>query len=288
MAEQGFEPVADGHLAHLRFVHDRDRHVDVGAVVDEDVTHAGVVGDHRDRRLGHHLADETGSTTGDHEVDRVVQLKHHVDRRAIGRGQDRDRVLRNAFVASRRAQLGPQRLVRMERLAPAAQDHGVARLEAERRRVDRHVRSRFVDHRDHAERDRHLSDAQTVGAHAVVRDPADRIGQRDHVVQALDHVRPFSVRDPEPVSHRVGHALLGGLGDVLRVRLHDLWASGVEPLSHAGEPGVLALGGQLAHQRARGRGARGEVADLLGQCVVRLGHGGDSRQGGSRGISLSG
>ena len=75
-----------------------------------------------------------------------------------------------------------------EALRAAAQDRGIAGLEAERARIRRHVRAALEDDADDAERRRDALDRQAVrplerGEHA-----ADRIGQRG---DALDGRRPW-------------------------------------------------------------------------------------------------
>ena len=76
----------------------------------------------------------------------------------------------------------------MDGLLAAAQDHGVAALDAERRGVDRHVGPALVDHEDDAQRHAHLPDFQPVGPPARRDDLADRVGQRGHVAQRLGHL----------------------------------------------------------------------------------------------------
>ena len=60
----------------------------------------------------------------------------------------------------------------------AAQQHRVARLQAQRGGVDRDVRARLVDDGDHAERDSNLAELEPVGQAAAVDDLADRVRQR--------------------------------------------------------------------------------------------------------------
>ena len=50
-----------------------------------------------------------------------------------------------------------------ETFGAAAQDHGVAGLEAERTGIGRHVGPALVDHADDAERHTHTLDAHAVG-----------------------------------------------------------------------------------------------------------------------------
>ena len=66
--------------------------------------------------------------------------------------------------------------VRRRRRAP--QHDRVARLQAQRGRVDRHVRARLVDDGDHAQRHAGLADVEAVGQPAPVDDLADGVGQR--------------------------------------------------------------------------------------------------------------
>ena len=60
----------------------------------------------------------------------------------------------------------------------AAQDDRVARLQAQRRGVDRHVRARLVDDRDDAERHAHLAHVQAVRQATALDHLADRVGER--------------------------------------------------------------------------------------------------------------
>ena len=262
MAEQRLEPVADRHLAQLRFVHDRDRHLGGCTLVDEDVAHPRVVRDHRNRRLRPHLPDQPRSAARNHEIDRVREPEQDVDRSAVDGRHDRDRRLRNPDLAGCRPELCAQGEVRVDRLGAPAQDDGVARLEAERRRIDGHVGARFVDHRDDAERDRHLADAQTVRPHAVVRDAADGIGERCDVGESLEHVLPLAVGEPEASAERRLDALLGGARDVLRVGGEDALARALEASRGTREPLVLLARRELGRDLARRAGGAGELAHL--------------------------
>ena len=76
------------------------------------------------------------------------------------------------------------RRVAAQRLRAAAQDRRVAGLEAQRRGVGGHVRPRFVDDADHAERHAHAADLDAGGPVAQVGDLADRIGQRRDLREA--------------------------------------------------------------------------------------------------------
>ena len=71
----------------------------------------------------------------------------------------------------------------------------VARLQAQRRGVDRDVRPRLVDDGDDAERDAHLAHVEPVGQPPALDDLADRIGQRGDRAGAVG-----DRGDPRPAS----------------------------------------------------------------------------------------
>ena len=75
--------------------------------------------------------------------------------------------------------------VRVRGRRGAAQQHRVAGLQAQRGGVDRHVRARLVDDRDHAQRDSNLAELEPVGQAAAVDDLADRIGKRGDRARAV-------------------------------------------------------------------------------------------------------
>ena len=71
--------------------------------------------------------------------------------------------------------------VRGVRGGRAAQQDGVAGLQAERGGVDRDVGAGLVDDPDDAERDADLAQVDAVGQGRAAHDLADRVGQRGHV-----------------------------------------------------------------------------------------------------------
>ena len=73
--------------------------------------------------------------------------------------------------------------------ARAAQHDRVARLQAQRGGVDRHVRARLVDDRHDAERHPHLAHVEPVGQPRAVDHLADRVGQRRDLAHARGHRR---------------------------------------------------------------------------------------------------
>ena len=65
----------------------------------------------------------------------------------------------------------------MQRLRATAQHAGVSRLEADSRRIGGHVRTRFVDHSHHAERDAYALQQHASLDRALLEHAADRVGK---------------------------------------------------------------------------------------------------------------
>jgi hypothetical protein len=75
----------------------------------------------------------------------------------------------------------------MGRHRGAAQNDRVARLQAQCRGVNRHVRTGLVDDRDHAERHPDLAHLETIGQPAAFDDLADGVRQGRDVAHLARH-----------------------------------------------------------------------------------------------------
>ncbi len=76
----------------------------------------------------------------------------------------------------------------------ATQHDRVAGLQAQGRGVDRDVRARLVDNRDHAQRDAHLAHIQTVWQALTVDHLANRVGQLgDGLNRLCDPLDPLCI-----------------------------------------------------------------------------------------------
>ena len=115
----------------------------------------------------------------DDEVDEAVLGRQLGQLLATAAGHERDRGLGQPGRRDRLAGDGGEHGVGVRGAGRAAQHDRVARLQAQRGGVDRHVRPRLVDHGDHAERDAHPAHLQPVGQAAAVDHLADRVGQGD-------------------------------------------------------------------------------------------------------------
>ena len=129
--------------------------------------------------------------------------------------------------------------------AAAAQDDGVARLEAQGGRVDGHVGTRLVDHGDDAERDADLAQLDAVVEAPAVDDLADGVGQGGDVLHGgLDVAQPVFVQQ-EPVDKGVGETVLARQAHVLVVLREDLGGAPPEGIGD-GEERVVLTGARKA------------------------------------------
>ena len=154
-------------------------------------------------------------------------------------------------------------MARLEWIAsePPPQDHGVSGLQAKRGRVRGHVRATLVDHRHHAKGNPHPRHTQTVRAHLLVLQRAERVllvGDVPHRQRQLRHPRPI---ETQSVPHRSCDPVPLGRGQVLRVRAHDLLRACVQGGGHSVE-GLPALLSGRPRERARsGPGGPGDRLD---------------------------
>ena len=104
-------------------------------------------------------------------------------------------------------QAGVDGAARMRALGTAAQDGGVAGLQAQRARIAGHVGPALVDDADDAERHAHARDVEAVGPRPLRDGGADGIGQRGDVLDAARHGLDALLVERQPVEHGAGQAL---------------------------------------------------------------------------------
>ena len=90
--QQGFGGAANAGAPHLGVEGHRDRHVELGGLVDEGVAEAFEMGEYRYAGFILHACDEGLAAAGDDDVDIAGKaLQHFADRGAIDGGNQLDR-----------------------------------------------------------------------------------------------------------------------------------------------------------------------------------------------------
>ncbi len=216
--------------------------------------------EHRHARLGLHAPDETLAAARHDHVDAAVETgEHQPDGRAVARRHQLNRIFRQARDAQAFDQRRMDRARGAEAFRAAAQDHGIAGLEAEHGGIRRHVRAALVDDTDDAERHAHALDRHAVRPGPAFHHGADRIGELAHHLDAVGHRGDALRVERQPVDEGRGRA--GGLrlGDIFGVGGKDAGFAGADRFRHRVERGVAMVG---RAQRQRPRGATRAAADI--------------------------
>ena len=215
------------------------RHVKVGGGVDVDVAVAAGGGDHgHPAVLDEQLLELVAAARDDH----VDQSFHgdELEQRLARTGDEGDRLGRQAGLEDRALHDLGQHAVGVLGGAAAAQHDGVARLQAEGRGVDRHVRPRLVDDGHHAERHPQAGELEPVGQPPAVLDLADRIGQGGDVAHAAGDLAQTVLVQVEAVDQRGVQLGRAREGHVFGVLGEDLAGSPAQGLGDQIESRVLA------------------------------------------------
>ncbi len=134
-----------------------------------------------------------------------------------------------------------------EAVGAAAQDHGIAGLQAQRAGIGRHVRAAFEDHADHPERHAHALDGHAVRPRPASRSPGlpDR-GCRgwSSIAAAMPSTR-FAIQR-QPVEEGGRDIVRPRLGHVLGIGGDDRGGVGAKCLGDCRERPVLLLRRSLA------------------------------------------
>ena len=164
---------------------------------------------------------EVLSAARDDEVDVLALLEQLGELPAV-RAEVRDGLARQAGLDDRALDDLGEDAVGVQRRAAAAQDDGVAGLEAERGRVDGHVGPRLVDDGDDAQRHADLAQLHAVVEAPAVDELADGVRQGRDVAHGALHVAQAVLVEQQAVDERVGEAVLARQTHVLVVLGQDL------------------------------------------------------------------
>jgi hypothetical protein len=165
---------------------------------------------------------------------------------------------------------------RSRALGAAAQDRGVAALQAQRRCVRRDVRPALVNDADDAERHAHARDLEAVRPLPLRDDLPDGIVERRYGLEARSSRLDAFVVERQSIDHRGGQAARLGVGDILGVggehrgsRLAQLARSVLEDAAFHGGRCLRQHGGSRARSAAELEHA---LAQVVGNGVLRGAH----------------
>ncbi len=215
--------------------------------------------------VAHHRVDQPRSPARDDDVDQTTGLDQVRDARAILARQQLHGVSRQTLVTQRGLQPRDQRRVGVHRRRTAAQQHGIAGLERQPERVDRHVGPALVDDSDHAERNPLLTQLKPVGQGAAAQRLADGIGQPGDLSQAVGDAVDALWAEREAVEHRGGGAGLAGGVEIQGVGRQDVVRAGEQRVGGRMQRAVLGLGAQRCQFAGCDARPACGVVDLLAQ-----------------------
>ena len=261
------------HAGALRLGVDEDVHrlVDVGGLVHVHVADAVEVLDHGNLALFHDGADQAFAAAGNHEVDAVVTLQEHAHQVVARFGHELHGVFANAVCGKRFVENPGEALRGVERFLAAAQNHGIARLEAEACAVNRHVRAAFENKEYGADRHGHAANLDAVLEFAAFEHAVQRVGKGGNFFGTLGHGLDTGVVQCEAVHLRVVE-LSGGGFEVELVGGQNLRFFLADELCHEVQHGAPLLGGQRAEVLACVFGVICQNVRVLVQVGIFLSH----------------
>jgi hypothetical protein len=192
-------------------------------------------------RFAREALDELLAAARHDDVDEPGHGDELAHRGAVGGLYHLHRGLGQARAFQARAHALGDRQVGAQRLGAAAQDAGVARLQAQSRGVGRHVRARFVDDADHAERHAHAADLDAGRAAREPADFSDRVFQRRDLFQSFGHLRDALRIEREAIDEGAVAAGFFRLLHIGLIGLQQLRRARADRVRHRAQRAVLGI-----------------------------------------------
>ena len=218
------------------------------------MAHAHVMLEHRHGGLAGHGAHQRFAAARDEHVHIFLELAQRGNGLVRGDVDELHRALGQAGFGQRLAQEPGQHHVGAQGFAAAAQDDGVARLEAEDGSVHRDVGSRLVDHGHDAQRNAHPPDQQAVGPLPLGVHRAHGVGKLGHVAAGPGHIGKDGGGEAEAIHARGVHPGGFGGGKVFSVGGHDVGFAALDERGQCFQRAVLGFragGGHAARSFTR-------------------------------------
>ena len=151
--------------------------------------------EHGHPRLFLHPRNERLAATGNDHVDGPLRTQHRADCGPVLRWHQLHGIGRQARLGYPRDHRRVDCTVAVDRLAAAAQNHGVARAKAQSRSVRSYVGAAFVDDPKHAYRHTHPFHDEAIGLSVRIDHLAHRIGQhRDLIDRQRNALYPVRIQ----------------------------------------------------------------------------------------------
>ena len=193
--------------------------------------------EHRHPRIALHPFDQAFAAARYDHVDQPGSRQHRADSGTILRGEQLHRGGGDAFRFNPGHKRRVQRAVGMHRLAPAAQQHRIARAQAQRSGIGGDVGTAFVDDPDQPDGNAAAQQFHPRRCGAAGNHLAHRIGQRGNLFDSSgDAFHPAFVQ-LQPIEQGGGQTARLASGHILRIGGHD------RPGSSANRSGGSAQGG---------------------------------------------
>ena len=138
----------------------------------------------------------------------------------------------------------------MNRLGTAAQNGGVAGLQAQAGGVDGHVRPRLIDDADHTQRHAHLANLDTRRQVTHIANLANRVRQGSNLAQSFDHRVDHRRGQRQTVNHGRFQTTGTSSGQVQFIGGHQFIAACIQR-GGGGLQGTVFLRGTGARKHAR-------------------------------------
>ena len=198
--------------------------------------------EYRHARLGLDARDEAFAAARHDHVDAAVQsAQQEPDRRTVARRHQRDRGFRQSRLAQSLRQALMDRAARAKTVRAAAQDHGVAGLQAKHAGIGADIGAALKDHGDHAERHAHAFDGHAVGALPALGDLAHGIVDPAHHLDAIGHRIDARGRQRETIDEGGGGAARARLGDIFSIGRENRSRIGADRARHRLERLIFLL-----------------------------------------------
>ena len=136
----------------------------------------------------------------------------------------------------------------------AAQDHRIPGFQTQRGNIHCDIRTRFINHTDHAQRDTAALKTQSAVQHTAVNHFPDRICQLTYFTHISSNAFQARLSQQQTIKHRLRCPLLTGFGNIEFIGSKDRGAVLLQQIGNTGQCPVLLFSGELSQYPGGGFG----------------------------------